>query len=222
VNYDWNFSRLYPYWEAFLSGTITTLSLTAAVLVIGTVVGLVLGLTLTYRGSRMLLFPLIDVIRAIPPLVLLLFMYYLLTEQVIGTTVQAFWVYVLAMSLNLAAFTSDVIRAAFTNVPRSAIEAGLSLGMSERQLIRHIVLPHVLRQSIPGMTILYIGMLKLSSLAAIINVREVVFSAQTVIADISRSLEAWSIVAAIYVVLVLPCTFAARWIESRSLERLNP
>jgi polar amino acid transport system permease protein len=99
------------------------------------------------------------------------------------------------------------------NVPPGAIDAGYALGMSRKQLTKHIVLPHVFREIIPGMTILYIGMLKMSSLASVINVREVVFTAQTVIADISRSLEAWAIVALIFIVLVVPATYAARWVE---------
>ena len=213
MNYDWNFARLAPYWRAFLSGTLTTISLTFLVVVIGTISGIVLGLVIRNRVFRRLLYPLIDVIRALPPLVLILFMYYLLTKQVIGTTVQAYWVCVVAMSLNLAAFTSDLVRAAIDNVPRSAMDAGKALGMSNVQLTRHIVLPHVIREIIPAMTLLYIAMLKMTSLASVISVREVVYTAQTVIANITRSLEAWSIVALIYVVLVVPSTYIARRVE---------
>lgn len=213
MNYDWNFGRLLPYCKAFLIGTVTTLFLTSIVIVLGTILGIFLGLLLRQQIARIVLYPVVDVIRALPPLVLILFMYYLLTRQVIGTAVPAFWVCTIAMSLNLAAFTSDLVRAAIANISPGAVDAGRALGMSHRQVTRHIVLPHVLREVIPGMTILYIGMLKMSSLASIINVREVVYTAQTVIADISRSLEAWTIVALIYVVLVLPSTYAARRVE---------
>lgn len=213
MNYDWNFARLVPYWRAFFSGTLTTISLTLLVVVIGTISGIALGLVIRNRGFRRLLYPLIDIIRALPPLVLILFMYYLLTKQVIGTTVQAYWVCVIAMSLNLAAFTSDLVRAATDNVPRSAVDAGKALGMSNVQLTRYIILPHVIREIIPAMTLLYIAMLKMTSLASVISVREVVYTAQTVIANITRSLEAWSIVALIYVVLVVPSTYLARRVE---------
>jgi len=117
------------------------------------------------------------------------------------------------MSLNLAAFTSDLVRAAIANVPSEAVDAGRALGMTDRQITRHVVLPRVFRELIPGMTLLYIAMLKMSSLASVINVREVVNTAQTVIADVSRSLEAWTIVAAIYVALVVPATYGARAVE---------
>lgn len=213
MNYDWNFGRLLPYWKAFVSGTLTTFTLTVLVILIGTILGILVGLLLRHRIARFFVFPIIDVLRALPPLVLILFMYYLLTQQVIGTTVTAFWVCVIAMSLNLAAFTSDLVRAAVANVPTGALDAGRALGLSQRQLTVHIVLPHVVREIIPGMTVLYIAMLKMSSLASVINVREVVYTAQTVIADISRSLEAWIIVALVYIVMVIPASYGARWVE---------
>jgi polar amino acid transport system permease protein len=215
LHYDWNFARLEPYLRAFASGTVTTLGLTALVIACGTVLGVAVGSLVTRNQVvRWLLYPVIDLVRALPPLVLILFMYYLLTAQVIGTTVPSFWVCAIAMSLNLAAFTSDVVRAAIENVSSDAVDAGLALGFSERHLRRYIVLPSVTREVVPAMTVLYIGMLKLSSLASVINVREVVYTAQTVIADVSRSLEVWTIVGAIYVVLVIPATYLARRLES--------
>lgn len=213
MNYDWKFQRVLPYWKAFLSGTATALVLTIIVIVVGTCLGVALGLMMKRRSARVILYPVVDVLRALPPLVFILFMYYLLTRQVIGVAVPAFWVCVIAMSLNLAAFTSDLVRAAISNVPPGVIDAALALGMSRKQMTRYIVLPHVFREIIPGMTVLYVGMLKMSSLASAINVTEIVYTAQTVIADISRSLEAWVIVAIIYIILVIPSTYAARRVE---------
>ncbi len=214
MNYDWNFVRLMPYAEAFLRGALLTLALTALVILIGTVLGIFLGLALHRKLPRLLAYPIVDILRALPPLVLILFMYYLLTRQVIGVAVPAFWVCVVAMSLNLSAFTSDLVRAAIDNVPKDALDAGRALGMTEVKITRYIVLPRVVREIIPGMTMLYIAMLKMSSLASIINVREVVNTAQTIIADISRSLEAWIIVGLIYIILVVPATYGARAVES--------
>lgn len=214
MNYDWNFARLIPYYKAFLSGTVTTISLTLVVLIFGTILGIIIGLIMSNKIIKKLLYPMIDIIRALPPLVLILFMYYLLTRQIIGMTIQAFWVCAVAMTLNLAAFTSDLVRAAIENVPKDSIDAGQSVGMTHKQLIRYIKLPHVVREIIPAMTILYIGMLKMSSLASIISVREIVYTAQTVIANITRSLEAWTVVAVIYIILVIPSTYFARRVEN--------
>lgn len=189
------------------------MSLTFVVIVLGTVAGIAIGSLLQKRSLRFVLYPIIDTARALPPLVLILFMYYLLTRQVIGLSVQAFWVCVIAMSLNLAAFTSDLVRSSVENVPTGIIDAGRALGMSRKQIRTHIVLQHVFRDLIPGMMVLYIGILKMTSLASVINVRETVYAAQTVIADIARSLEAWIIVGLIYVTLIVPATYAARLVE---------
>jgi polar amino acid transport system permease protein len=213
LNYDWNFGRLIPYLSAFLSGTLTTLTLTIIVIIFGTIIGIFIGIIITKRLPRLFLYPVIDIIRALPPLVLILFMYFLLTRQVIGTSIQAYWVCVIAMSLNLSAFTADLVRSAIENVPRPVLDAGKALGMSPPQLTMHIVLPYVLREIIPALTLLYIAILKMSSLASIINVSEVVYTAQTVISNISRSLEAWAIVALIYCIIVIPATYLARKIE---------
>ena len=213
MNYDWRFGRLVPYAEAFLSGTLTAISLAVISIVLGTLLGVALGLAMRRPLVSKFMYPAVDIVRALPPLVLLLFLYYLLTEQVIGITVSAYWVAVSALSLNLAAFTSDLVRSGIESVPRSSMDAGRALSMSSSQLTRYIVLPHVFRETLPTMTLLYIGVLKMTSLASIINVRETVYAAQTVIADISRSLEAWVVVGLIYVVLVVPSTYGTRMVE---------
>lgn len=222
MNYDWNFARLMPYAHAFWIGTLTTVELTLLIVVFGTVAGTILGYVVSRGPSRLIGYVFIDPIRAIPPLVLLLFAYFLLVPQVIGVAIPAFWVAVIALSINLAAFTADVVRSAIESVPKPEKDAGRALGMAEKDIRRYIVLPHVFRQAIPAMTLLYIGMLKATSLAAVINVREVVYAAQTVIADISRSLEAWTVVALVYMILVIPATYAARRIEGWAVRGRQP
>lgn len=221
MHYDWNFWRLEPYVGAFASGAITTVALTLLTIILGTVGGIPLSYIVLHRRTRLFVIPFVDIIRAVPPLVLLLFTYYFITPQVVGIDLSAFWVAVIALSANLAVFTADVFRAGIEGVPRGEIDAARALGLSRRQIQQHVVLPSVLKQSLPALVVLYIGMLKLSSLAALITVYELVFVAQTVIADVSRSLEVWVVVAATYVALVVPATYGARHFE-RWLLRGRP
>jgi polar amino acid transport system permease protein len=216
MNYDWNFGRLEPYAQAFAQGTVTTLTLTVWVVFLGTCLGILLGLGLRSRIFALIAYPVLDIIRAVPPLVLILFAYYLLTVDVVGITIDAYWVYVLAMSINLAAFTADLVRSATESIGSEVVESGKALGMTDGQVTRHLFVPHLIRSLIPAMTALYIGMLKMSSLASVINVAEVVYSAQNVISEIARSLEAWVVVAAIYVAIVLPTTYFLRYLEKLS------
>jgi len=218
VTYDWNFGRLAVYREAFFLGTLNTVGLAVLVIAFGTLLGAAVGFGLRLHWVRVLLYPLIDIVRAIPPLVLILFCYYFFTEQVVGLAVPGFWVAVVALSVNLAAFVADIIRSALDEVRAEDVEAGLAVGMNAWQVRRYIIIPSVIRYAAPAITVMYIGMLKLTSLASVVNVREVVYSAQTIITDSARSLEVWVIVAGIYILLVLPSTYAARWFE-RALGR---
>lgn len=222
MSYDWNFSRLAPYSQAFLQGAVTTVELSAIVIVLGTALGILLGLALGQRQFKVWAYPFIDAVRALPPLVVILFLYYLLTVQVIGWSVTAYWVYVIAMSIHLATFTGDLVRSSVTSIPRGLVDSGKALGMSESQSFRYLFLPHLIRTLIAPMTALYIGMVKTSSLASVINVTEVVYAAQTVTVQTSRSLEAWVVVGAIYIVIVMPLTYGLRWLERRSRHGLPP
>lgn len=219
MNYDWHFSRLIPYAGAFAYGTLLTVVLTTLIVLLGTTIGVVLGGFLNRKGWLKSVWLLVDIGRALPPLVLLLFFYYGLSVQIVGFVVTSFWVAVVALSLNLGAFAAELVRATKEKVDPGIIDAGRALGMSESQVMWHIIMPEVVRDVAPGMSVLYIGTLKMTSLASIVNVRELTFTANTVIADIARSLEAWTLVGLIYVALVLPASYLSRKLETAASHR---
>ena len=214
MNYDWQFGRLLPYLKAFEVGTLTTLWLFVVVVVCGTMGGIIIGLLLRSRLVYAILLLPLDLLRAVPPVVLILFAYYALTDQVIGITVDTFWTCAVALSINLAAFVADLVRSASESVPRGDVEAAHVLGFSQWQTFRHITFSLILRNLAVPMLMLYIGMLKATSLGSVIGVREVVYSGQVVIASTTRSLETWVVVSAVYVVIVVPMSFAARRLET--------
>jgi His/Glu/Gln/Arg/opine family amino acid ABC transporter permease subunit len=214
VYYDWHFERVLPYFSALLKGAVVTIQLTFAIVLIGGTLGAVIGTLLARRTGRWLLSPFVDVLRSIPPLVLALFFYYFLTAETVGVTVDRFWTFTIAMSLYMAAFTADIVRAAIISVPREATDAARALGFSEIQVARHISLDYFLRQATPAMSMLVITMLKTSSLAGIVNVREIVYAAQAILSLTARSLEVWVLVGILYTVLVLPATYVAKRIEA--------
>jgi len=222
VNYDWHFDRVLPYFGALLQGALVTLQLTIAIVVIGGILGTAIGALLARRTGRWILTPFVDVLRSIPPLVLALFFYYFLTVETIGVTVDRFWTFTIAMSLYMAAFTADIVRAAIISVPREATDAARALGFSELQVARHISFDYFLRQATPAMSILVITMLKTSSLAGIVNVRETVYAAQAILSITSRSLEVWVLVGIVYTVLVLPATYMAKRVEAWASRGRRP
>jgi ABC-type amino acid transport system permease subunit len=119
------------------------------------------------------------------------------------------------MGLNVAAFIADLTRASISNVPREYVEIGTAIGLRSNQLVRFVVFPLAIRELVPPLSYLYIEAIKLTSLASVINVRETVYVAQTVITNTARSLEVWVLVGIIYLVLVAPATFIAKSLERR-------
>ncbi|HEX7241238.1 MAG TPA: amino acid ABC transporter permease [Longimicrobiaceae bacterium] len=173
-----------------------------------------IGLQLIAGGSVLL----IDVIRAIPLLLLMLTCYYGL-PMIAGNSVSGFSAAAIAMTINLAAFVADLVRGAASAVSRGSIMAAQSLGMSRLLTWRRIVLPEVLREILPGLSLLYITMLKMSTLASAIAVYELLHSAEAVIQRTYRPLELYVTVCLLFVVLILPLAWAARRIEQSKIFR---
>lgn len=221
MEYSWDFTVLLPYTQAFLRGTLLTFSMAATSFVIGTIVGVGLGGVLKKAPCSGMLLVCNDAVRAVPLLVLLFFVYYFPYADVLGIRPPgAVACAIIAMSISQAVFTADLVRAAIDGVSQKTLSGGRSLGLEERTIWFHLVLPDVIRQILPALMAFFIGLVKLSSIASIIGCEEVVFVARVAVSQNYRSLEAWIVVAAIYVVLVLPLTILARRIErTRWLKR---
>jgi ABC-type amino acid transport system permease subunit len=153
--------------------------------------------------------------RAVPLIVLLFLFDYFPSSQILGLpALSAFWAAALAMTVAQANFTAEIVRSAIDAGPRRLLDSARSLGLQERPVLTHIVAPNVIRQVLPTLIAFYIGNLKLSSLASVIGAEELVYVARIAVGQTYRSLEAWILVACVYVVLVTPCTLLARRIES--------
>jgi polar amino acid transport system permease protein len=214
VGYDWDFSAFWPYAWAFVRGLLVTVELSVLASVAGTVLGILLGPALRVRGISWWLVSLNDILRAVPLLVLIFLFYYFPYRPMLGIDPPSpFVASFLALTLAQTVFTADLVRAAIDGVSQQAILGARALGLRESTIWWHIVLPDVMRQIAPAMVAFYIGNVKLSSLASVIGCQEIVFTARVAMGQTYRSLEAWLIVAAIYIILVLPSAWAARRLE---------
>jgi polar amino acid transport system permease protein len=215
-NYDWSFERLSSYSGAFANGVVETILLSISTATFALIVGSIWGVGLARFGIfRTLTLPLVDVLRSLPPLVLVLFGYFFLSPSVVGYSVSSFLAFTIFVGLNLSAFIADLVRSALTNIPREYLELASALAFTERQQLRFIVAPIALREIIAPLAYLGIETIKLTSLASIINVHEMVYVAEGVIVDTARSLETWIIVSLIYIALIWPSTVIVRAIEVR-------
>ena len=156
----------------------------------------------------------VDFIRGTPLLVQIFIIYFAL-PIVFGTRIEPFVAAVAACSINSGAYVAEIFRAGIQSIDKGQMEAGRSLGMSWTQTMRYIVIPQAFRRTIPQLGNEFIAMLKDSSLVSVIGFEELTRKGQLVIASTYGSLEIWTAVAIIYLIMTLTITRFVAYLEKR-------
>jgi His/Glu/Gln/Arg/opine family amino acid ABC transporter permease subunit len=206
--------------KALREGLVLTLELTAVSFAIGIVLGLVMALL---RGSRFRLvraaaWTYIWVFRAIPTLVLLLFFWNGLPQLIPalkGPGYPAFLAATIALSVNEAAYAAEIFRGGLLSIDDGQRLAARALGMPPVSVFRRVVLPQLVRVVIPPAANDFITMLKLTSLASVVSLREILTSTQSAIATTFRFAEWYTATAIYYLVLVSIFMVIQAWLERR-------
>lgn len=214
MSYEFDFGVLWEYRWALAEGLRTTVLLSLACILTGTALAIPWGVALRSR-SVVLRGPanvFVQVVRAIPVLVLLVGAYYVVPSffRIRPASFTTAWV---VLSVYLAAFVADALRAAALSVPRAYRESGFAIGMSAAQVRWHITTPEVVRRALPALTALYIGLFKYSTLASVISVNELLHAADLITLQRLRPLEAYAAVATLFVLVVVPTGLLARRVE---------
>lgn len=173
-----NLEILREAWPILLMGLGQTLLLSALVVPLGIVGGLGLAL-LSLAKSRWVRWALVawvDVFRALPPLVLLVFVYAGLPFA--GLEVPAWGAVAIGFFLNTGAYYGEIFRAGIASVPPGQLEAARSLGLSRAQGMRLVVLPQAVRNCLPDLISNTLEVVKLTSLAAVVALPELLFQAR--------------------------------------------
>jgi polar amino acid transport system permease protein len=201
-----------PY---LLYGTIYTVALSAAVLVLGTAAGIAVGLLrfVPWPAVRTGIAWIVEFIRAVPLLLLLFFIFF--GMPAISIEVPTFPAAILAMSLWMMANTAEVVRGGIQSIPPGQTEAARSTGLSGVQAMRYVIFPQAIRRMLPPYIGLCTILIKDTSLAAIIGVFELTHAAQQTIARTYLALEIYLIAAVIYFCLCYPLSVLARRTEAR-------
>lgn len=199
-------------------GALTTLEISLVAMVLAVALGLLLALMRLYgpRPISILALLYIELIRGTPLLIQLFFIFYALPYA--GIRLSPFVAAVLGLGLNYAAYEAENYRGGIAGVPKSQSEAGLALGLSHPQTIRHIVIPQALRIVIPPITNDFISLLKDSSLVSVITMVELTKLYGQLASTYYDFLGTGVLVAAFYLLLGLPFVRLARTVE----KRLNP
>jgi His/Glu/Gln/Arg/opine family amino acid ABC transporter permease subunit len=201
-----------PY---LMRGTISTIAIAAGVIVLGTAGGVVVGL-LRFAPGRALAAAvgwIVEVIRAVPLLLLIFFIFFGLPA--IGLKIPTFPAAVLAMSLWMTVNTAEVVRGGIQSIPHGQFEAARSTGLSGLQVMGYVIFPQAVRRMIPPFVGLCTILVKDTSLAAIIGVFELTRAAQETIERTFRSFEIYLAAAAIYFAICFPLTQLAQRAEAR-------
>ena len=152
----------------------------------------------------------VEVMRGTPLLVQILFVYFVLPS--VGVNLPAYASGVLALTLNAAAYISEVIRAGILSIDAGQMEAARALGMSYWQSMRRIILPQTFRRVVPPLTNEGIALFKDSSLVSVIGLTELARTGQELASRYAAPLTIWPLVALLYLALTFPLT------ESRSIS----
>lgn len=156
----------------------------------------------------------VELVRAIPLLVLILWVYYGLPELV-GLNFGVFWAGVIALAVGDSAFQAEIFRAGIQSVGRGQLEAARSISLSYRDTMRYVVLPQAIRRILPALGNQFVYVLKMSSLVSVIGMQELTRRANELVVTEYRALEIYSVLVLEYLVLILIVSAGVRWLERR-------
>ena len=213
---DFDLSLISNSIPLLIKGAGVTLEITALAVGFGLLVGLCLGLGQLSK-SRILRWPCkiyVDVIRGTPLLVQIFIIYFAL-PNIIGHRIDPFVAAVTACSLNSGAYVAEIFRAGIQSISLDQMRAGLSLGMTTAQTMRYIILPQAIKRIIPPLGNEFIAMLKDSSLVSVIGFEELTRSGQLIISETYATMEIWTVVAILYLVMTLTITQLVGFMERR-------
>lgn len=206
--------------RALREGVVITISLTVVSFVAGVTIGLGVALLRNSRfaGLRALGWGYIWIFRALPTLLLLFFVWNALPQLIPalrGPGFLPFYAAAIALSVNEAAYAAEIIRAGLLSIDDGQRLAARALGMSPMAVFRRIMAPQLVRVVIPTMANDFITLLKITSLASAVSLRELMTQTQTQVASSFRFAEWYGAAAVYYLVLVSIFMVVQAWFERR-------
>ncbi len=156
----------------------------------------------------------VEIVRAVPLLVLLLWVYYGL-PVVFGWSIDIFWAGVLALALSDSAFQAEIFRGGIQSIERGQHEASHALGLNTYQRMRFIILPQAIRRILPPLGNQLVYMLKMSSLVSVIGLSDLTRRANELSVSEYRPLEIYTVLVLEYLVLILLVSAGVRKMERK-------
>ncbi|WP_297478832.1 amino acid ABC transporter permease [uncultured Photobacterium sp.] len=224
MNYNWQWYRIPEYlwfkedgqWYLgdLLEGLMITLKISSISLICTIVIGFITALLRMSDSivGRGLARGYIEVIRNTPLLVQIYLLYFVFGPVLgIDRTTTA----ILALSLFQGAYSAEIFRAGLQGIPRGQLEAAESLGLSQIDSYRFVVIPQMFRKIIPPLTNEAVSLVKNSSIVSIMAIFDLTTEGRNIVADTAMPFEVWFTVAAIYLCITLTLSALAIWLEHR-------
>ena len=202
------------YWPNIVQGFFLTVQLALLIVISGLLLGLLLALirALQFRSINFLIVVYADVLRALPPLIIIIMLYFALPS--VGITMSNFVAIWLSLTLVLSAFAEEIFWAGIVAVPRGQWEAARSTGLGYLQTLIHVILPQAIRLTVPPLTNRTIAITKGTALGSVIGVGEILNQATTA-QSFSGNASPLMLGALAYIILFIPVVIFGRWIETR-------
>jgi polar amino acid transport system permease protein len=204
---DIDLSPVLDNWRFLASGLTLTILLSLASMAGALVVGAAIGLARSY-GPLWLRAPLtfyVDSMRAIPVLVVLVWTFFAF-PILTGITLPSFWAALLALSLHLAAYVSEIVRAGIASIRAGQTRAALALGMSRAQAVRKIILPQAIVRMLPAFGSVLSITIKDTAIASVIAVPELMRQSETIAGQSFRPFEVFTTAMLVFFLLLFPVT----------------
>ena len=202
------------YLPSIIDGVFVTIHLAILIVLSGLVLGFVLAVVRAFqiRPVNWLIVLVVDVFRALPPIVIMIVFYFAL--PFVGVSMSGFVVAWLSLTLVLASFAEEIFWTGILSVDRGQWEAARSTGLGFFQTLRDVVLPQAVRLTIPPLTNRTIVITKSTAIASVVAVQEILTQASAAQA-FSANTTPLTMAAVAYLVIFLPLVVLSRWVESR-------
>ena len=199
-----------------LSGITTTIYISIVSIIISIILGLLVAIPSLAKSKFLTYLNIgyVEIVRAIPLLVLILWIYYGLPIMT-GISFSPFVSGIIALSISESAFQAEIFRAGINSIKKSQWEAGSSLGLSFFRKLRLVILPQAIKNILPAIGNQFVYVLKMSSLVSIIGIGDLTRKANELVVTTYRPLEIYTFLILEYLILILVVSFLVRKLEKK-------
>ena len=199
-----------------LSGIGVTIYISVISIIISMIIGFIIAIPSLAKNKFLSYFNIayVEIVRAIPLLVLILWVYYGLPIMT-GLSFSPFVSGIIALAISESAFQAEIFRAGINSIKKSQWEAGSSLGLSFIKRLRLVILPQAIKNVLPALGNQFVYVLKMSSLVSIIGIADLTRKANELVVSTYRPLEIYTFLILEYLVLILIVSYFVRKLEKK-------